>query len=326
MVEGFESVRRVLRDDGTLWLNLGTPTRTTRNGAARQAASTQRGFYSNTGVGRGKRDSGLKAKDLCGVPWRVAFALRDAGWYLRCDIIWEKPTAMPEPANDRPAKSHEYLFLLTKSPTYFYDKDAIMEPASTNTHSRGSRVAPKSDAATDRGAQQRSFAAATLGAVYKRNKRSVWTIKAGHYNGAHYATFPPDLVRPCILAGTSEAGCCPVCGAPYVRQVDSTRLLDGAPADLPAARNTSKATPTSGVGIGHGRISTARATTGWAPSCGCDAGAHVPCVVLDPFAGTGTVGAEAERLGRNSVLIELNPESIALAEERTAQRGLFAGR
>lgn len=327
VVEGFESVRRVLRDDGTLWLNLGDTYANDSKWGGATGGKHAAGLHSNTGVGRGKRDSGLKAKDLCGVPWRVAFALRDAGWYLRCDIIWEKPTAMPEPANDRPAKSHEYLFLLTKSPTYFYDKDAIMEPASTNTHSRGSRVAPKSDAATDRGVRSNgSFAAATLGAVYKRNKRSVWTIKAGHYNGAHYATFPPDLVRPCILAGTSEAGCCPVCGAPYVRQVDSTRLLDGAPADLPAARNTSKATPTSGVGIGHGRISTARATTGWAPSCGCDAGAHVPCVVLDPFAGTGTVGAEAERLGRNSVLIELNPESIALAEERTAQRGLFAGR
>jgi DNA modification methylase len=111
VVDGFESVRRVLRDDGTLWLNIGDTYANDSKWGGATGGKHAEGLHGNTGVGRGKRDSGLKAKDLCGVPWRVAFALQDAGWYLRCDIVWEKPTAMPEPALDRPAKSHLYSCL-----------------------------------------------------------------------------------------------------------------------------------------------------------------------------------------------------------------------
>jgi DNA modification methylase len=149
----------------------------------------------------------LKNKNLIGMPWRVAFALQDAGWYLRSEIIWHKPNPLPESVRDRPAKSHEQIFLLSKSAHYWYDADAVRQPVTGNAHPRGNGVNPKSRMNATYCRQNGSFSAAVSGLVPSRNLRDVWTVPTRGYVGAHFATFPPDLIRPCILAG------CPVGGA-----------------------------------------------------------------------------------------------------------------
>lgn len=223
MVAVFEEVRRVLRGDGTCWVNLGDAycsgtavgrkMPTTIHGPKVPSGWTTRLQATRTPAG-----DGLKPKDLCGIPWRVAFALQEAGWYLRSDIIWHKPNPMPESVTDRPTKAHEYIFLLSKSPRYFYDSDAIREPVTGNAHARGEGVNPKSktpgrnsrihvdrDPAHARpkpSRQNESFSAAVRGLVDDRNKRSIWTVATHPFKGAHFATFPPDLIKPCIMAGS----------------------------------------------------------------------------------------------------------------------------
>jgi DNA modification methylase len=185
MVEVFRLVRELLADDGTLWLNLGDS-------------------YANDGKwgGHNKRYTGLKPKDLIGIPWRVAFALQEDGWYLRSDIIWAKPNPMPESVADRPTKSHEYIFLLSKSADYFYDAEAIKEEVTGQAHARGNGVNPKCVEPGNGIKQNSSFSAAVRELISSRNKRSVWTVGSAPYAGAHFATFPPDLILPCVLAGS----------------------------------------------------------------------------------------------------------------------------
>jgi site-specific DNA-methyltransferase (adenine-specific) len=149
---------------------------------------------------------GYKPKDLIGIPWMVAFALRADGWYLRSDIIWHKPNCMPESVADRPTKAHEYIFLLSKSERYFYDADAIKEQTTGNSHSRGSGVHPKSVDPGKGIKANSSFEAACRDIVTSRNKRTVWTIPSHPFKEAHFATFPEALVEPCILAGCPESG------------------------------------------------------------------------------------------------------------------------
>lgn len=315
MVEVFREVRRVLRDDGTLWLNLGdsyasAPGQSTRGGPP-SASSTLEGnghrgggpklaklprvgVSGNKGnaaaeASRRPYDPRLKPKDLMGIPWRVAFALQEDGWYLRQDIIWSKPNPMPESVTDRCTKAHEYLFLLSKSDRYYFDAAAIAEPLAATSVARlaqdvasqqGSDRVPgktngpmkavraKGNRKTFRGGGVytggRSFdndAAPSNDSVGNepnerdtRNRRSVWTVATMPFKEAHFATFPPALVEPCILAG-SRAG------------------------DM----------------------------------------------VLDPFGGAGTTGLVADRLQRDAVLIELNPEYAALARRRiTADAPLLA--
>ena len=225
LVSVFREVKRVLRDDGTLWLNIGDSYASFRDGKA--TPDTTRGESTGTLVDKGKAsnrkastfaNTSIKHKDLVGIPWMLAFALRADGWYLRQDIIWHKPNPMPESVRDRCTKSHEYIFLLTKSPQYFYDDIAVQE-----------------DAKTAPGAtwKERKAAGATAGNVIvgdgvrngtqrvvhgkgvtsnltrqdgKRNKRSVWTVTTRPFKGAHFATFPPALIEPCILAGCPEGG------------------------------------------------------------------------------------------------------------------------
>jgi DNA modification methylase len=176
MVETFRAVRDILVDDGTLWLNLGD----SYNAAGRKGHGTRQGVKQGTnrasaiGVDSCRPSvAGLKEKDLIGIPWAVAFALRNDGWYLRQDIIWAKPNPMPESVQDRCTKSHEHLFMLAKSPKYYFDSKAIAEPC----------VRPDEDG--------------------KRNRRDVWTITPKPFKGAHFAPFPPDLIEPCILAGSN---------------------------------------------------------------------------------------------------------------------------
>jgi DNA modification methylase len=292
LVEVFREVRRVLRDDGTLWLNLGDSY--TRNpakggsgpngkhdfipsyGDARKKLAANAVVGSSDGsVGRADRPGtrasvdGLKEKDLIGIPWRVAFALQQDGWYLRQDIIWHKPNPMPESVRDRCTKAHEYIFLLSKSEKYYFDSEAIKEPSVTNDPRRpygsfGANVLDSRGAAAQGGGRLRAPANVKRGEfngktndlpgreafrafTETRNKRSVWTVTTKPFKGAHFATFPPDLIEPCVLAG------CPVGGT-----------------------------------------------------------------VLDPFGGAGTTGVVAQKHGRNAILCELNPEYVKMARQRIA--------
>ena len=316
MVEVFREVRRVLRDDGTLWVNLGdsymatkncvNPPQTVANGSMRDMPSF---------IAPNRKDQeGLKTKDLVGIPWRVALALQADGWWLRQDIIWNKPNPMPESVQDRCTKSHEYIFLLAKSNRYYFDAKAISEPSVTNDTrkpygSDGAWAMDGRDKWEEGKGKQRDNAD---GAV--RNRRSVWTITTKPYRGAHFATFPEDLVEPMILAGSSEKGCCEMCGSPWERQTERV----GQSASVAGPKSTAKRDQglvTAFSGYADGSTAPVFRTIGFQMTCKCD-GSPIPCTVLDPFTGSGTTGAVALRLGRNFVGCELNPEYVKLAESR----------
>jgi DNA modification methylase len=236
LVEAFRLVRDLLADDGTLWLNLGDSYAGSWGAQGRQGENGQMAGRSivsarqieahpkrngHTGT---LREEGLKPKDLIGIPWRVAFALQADGWYLRSDIIWAKPNPMPESVTDRPTKSHEYIFLLSKSAEYFYDADAISEPVTDSTIERVSQVGLADQIGSFRvpGKTNGPMKAVIKSGDYgngagrndgdrhpggwcdrpTRNKRSVWTVATQPYAGAHFATFPTDLILPCVLAGS----------------------------------------------------------------------------------------------------------------------------
>jgi len=281
MVGVFREVRRVLRDDGTLWLNLGDSYANDTKWGGATSGKHVSALRGDTGIGRRRTNTGLKAKDLIGIPWRVAFALQADGWYLRQDIIWSKPNPMPESVRDRCTKAHEYIFLLSKSQRYYFDAEAIAEPLAASSVKRLSQpslaqqagsarvpgktngnmkaVRAKGNRKTFRGGgaytQGRSFdndATVTNDSVGNapnardtRKRRSVWTVATRGFKDAHFATFPPDLIEPCILAGCPKGG-----------------------------------------------------------------------VVLDPFGGAGTTGMVAQRQNRNAILVELNPTYAAMARDR----------
>lgn len=205
LVVVFREVKRVLKDSGTLWLNLGDSYCNT-NGFARASKEYQRQGRNDAPANDRNLDAlhnaGYKTKDLLGIPWMVAFALRADGWYLRSDIIWAKPNPMPESVRDRPTKSHEYIFLLSKSQKYYYDADAIAEQeihaqdpraGYGRLHYRGKREGQE-------GTGQENF----VSIKEKKNKRSVWTVTTKPYKGAHFATFNPALIEPCVLAGSAK--------------------------------------------------------------------------------------------------------------------------
>ena len=292
----FEEVRRVLRDDGTLWLNLGDSyagswgAQSREDGTGGMSAQQVQAHPKMTGTGSRIRTPGLKPKDLIGIPWRVAFALQTAGWYLRQDIIWHKPNPMPESVRDRCTKAHEYVFLLSKSERYYFDSEAMQEPAAPASMSRwaqdvenqtgSDRVPGKTNgnmkAVGGPRSKRDSFKrddskrvevihGQTVGThrpdraeseydTGRRNKRSVWTIATKPFSEAHFATMAPELAETCIKAGCPEGG-----------------------------------------------------------------------TVLDPFGGAGTTGLVADQLQRHAVLCELNPDYIAIARRRiAADAPLFA--
>ena len=218
LVEVFRQVRRVLIDDGTLWLNLGdsysagTIGRTDHgSGNPTSTLGPQRdGLPDGTYIGGKQRPCppGMKPKDLVGIPWRVAFALQADGWYLRQDIIWSKPNPMPESVRDRCTKAHEYVFLLSKSSRYYYDAEAVKEESVYPDDNRKERQKPEDYAARmgDSG-QLRAVISPSNARTYPyRNRRSVWTVPTAPYQDAHFATYPPDLIRPCIRAGCPPDG------------------------------------------------------------------------------------------------------------------------
>lgn len=229
VVKIFREIKRLLKNDGTLWLNMGDSYATGgRGGGGAFMDKRKTGAWKKQSKATGWKSApeGLKHKDLVGIPWRVAFALQADGWYLRKDIIWSKPNALPESVRDRPTTAHEYIFLMSKKSKYYYDVDAIREPVTGNAHSRGNGVNPKADKGVGWGytgspgrdkkprtktskdkwwkvKQNPSFSAAVKDLVDVRNKRSVWTVPTKPFLDAHFSTFPPDLIKPCILAGSA---------------------------------------------------------------------------------------------------------------------------
>jgi DNA modification methylase len=316
MVEVFREVRRVLRDDGTLWLNLGDSyTKNKSNNGGYSEKSTLSGFTRSDTKGRQANESGLriklshglKKKDLIGIPWRVAFALQADGWYLRSDIIWHKPNPMPESVTDRPTKAHEYIFLLTKKRKYFYDREAIREPAKPWNAGRMSAPKMGKHRPTDPYGQQTKK---VYDVIKGANRRTVWTIATQPYPGAHFATFPPKLIELCILAGTSPKAC-EVCGAPWERVVER-EPMEIKRSDRGMALGKYGKTAASGTMI---KPATS-VTTGWQPTCTCQNEGKGRCIVLDPFMGSGTTGMVAAMYQRNFIGFELNPEYCKMAERR----------
>ena len=431
LVAVFREVRRVLRSDGTLWLNYGDAYVAGQGGRQSAVGEMPKKVIQKRATPRKRDDVDVgswsnrdatdkmtapsdiwKPKDLMMMPARVAMALQADGWWLRSEIVWHKPNPMPESCTDRPTSSHEKLFLLTKSARYFYDADAVRTAFSGETKDlsfdtmdfgrrdkyagesvEGGRRGRRLEKMTgqyakpydpvdgkdfaDTGAQDarsvksRIVDAVRSGAVTGANMRNVLTIPTHSFPGAHFATFPPALVEPCIKAGTSERGVCVECGAPWKRQIkkelvssvggwnqnysgtDRTRMSEGQDAGSNRARD------------GHvpGGLNK-NTTTGWAPPCehydelyrerdqgqqpksarkrqqraawpdrgrrvrarpGSDKWETVQATVCDPFCGSGTVGLVADRLQRDSILIELSPEYAEMAGRRIkADAPLFA--
>lgn len=320
-------VRRVLRADGTFWLNLGDSY--AGSGKRHTATGTTEGAKQATNVGSltGIVTSGGKPKDLLGMPWRVAFALQADGWWLRSAIIWAKGlsycasysgSVMPESVRDRPTSAHEYLFLLARAPGYYYDGEAVAEDSVYPDDDRKARSA----AGQKRMPSERVAGVRPGAALYpRRHLRDVWAINPEHYAGAHYAVMPTALVEPCIRAGTSERGCCPRCGAPWSRVTSSSGKTsrDALHERGASAYATSALRNAQGLDYTGGHTANIRLveTTGWEPTCDCGC-EPVPCVVLDPFSGAGTTGLVASRLGRRYVGVDLSRGYCAMARVRIA--------
>ena len=327
MVEVFREVKRVLRPDGSLWLNLGdsycgSDEKSSNTGTTSVKQARNKGAY------RAPYADGLKPKDLVGIPWAVAFALRADGWYLRSDIIWAKPNPMPESVRDRPTKAHEYVFLLTKNQKYYFDAEAVREKIGEEIRMaksfRDGGVYTSGRSFNNQGSKEKATHGDGEPSMRGRNLRSVWTIATQPYPEAHFATFPEKLVEPCIKAGTSEKGCCPKCGGSWVRVVEKEKPPDDA---FNKAREVSdcnvKMSPLHRSGKASGQKMQKwlnehpPKTIGWRPSCSCG-GEPVPCLVLDPFIGSGTVAKVAIQLRRNWIGIDLSEKYFELAQKRKA--------
>jgi DNA modification methylase len=345
LVDVFRAVRRVLRDDGTLWLNLGdsynggggySPDAPSNRGGNDRNGGRSREFTS--GARRGWPS--LSQKQLLGIPWRVAFALQADGWVLRSDVIWAKPNPMPESVRDRPTKSHEYLFLFAKQAKYYYDADAVREPASGDSGFAKQRARGPANwsKVTQKRTGRASFNVVTGNEGNNRlwvdpghrNRRTVWTVATAPLREAHFAAFPPKLVEPCVLASTSAAGCCGRCGAPWRRVVERTGTVSQTRRRerLAASQRTRNVISggfrsTLGAGAGGDQPLPARQTLGWEPTCACAAGDPGPCTVLDPFSGAATTGLVALTHGRRYVGIDLNAKYHQIARRRLAAAGLL---
>lgn len=361
LVEVFREVRRVLRDDGTLWLNIGDSYAATgKNRTEKQAGlkSNIQGSLASQSQSQSLKQKSkivgsLKPKDLVGIPWMLAFALRADGWYLRQDIIWHKTTSMPESVVDRCTKNHEYIFLLTKSVKYYYDHIAIMQPAKNAADDQRRLTKQKNGNKTEPDELRNGLRVRKSGNKERKpglergcpddtgsnvcsnvpwegimaNKRSVWTVTPRAFTDAHFATYPQELIIDCIKAGTSEYGCCGTCGSPYKR-LYKQHLVPGYAASFnskPDQRDAQDA-GSNRMKDGHkpGWVNSVE-QLGFVPSCKCYNSVRVPSVVIDPFFGAGTTGLVARKLGRNFIGIELNKKYIdEIANPRLIKElGLF---
>lgn len=332
MVALFRECKRALKKDGTLWVNIGDSYANAGNLTPHKGQRADRD-QSAMGFDRSHiRFEGLKQKDLVGIPWMLAFALRADGWYLRQDIIWHKLNPMPESVTDRCTKSHEYIFLLSKSSKYFYDAEAIKQAAAESTIGRGPvsfggekgrNYKPKeSDPNFRNGSEQ-------WGRTYEYkdgnvNKRSVWSMSLKPFPEAHFATFPEELIVDCIKSGCPEY-ICNKCGKPREKIINT---IVGSSKECPktvAAHEArgGKGIPKGTVGkSGGSRVDSMSEIVGLT-DCGCNAGFSAG-IVLDPFSGAGTTALVAAKLNRNYIGIELNPEYVKIAEKRLRNElGMF---
>lgn len=276
IVKVMDEVRQTMRRDATLWLNLG--------------------------------DKFIDGH-LLGMPWRVAFAMKAAGWILRSDIIWHRTNAMPSGQRDRPTCNHEYIFLFAREKNYFYDDVAIREPAapgavkfSGNTGPKTSRYNP-----TDRSDAGNKNHTPTD----DRTKRTVWPVPTAIEKEDHFAVFPRNLIMPCILAGTSEFGCCMKCGSPYVRVTERERVPTRPGHDTKVSGDSEKEGNRDPQ-----RHVTEVTTLGWQKNCACDTDKVKPCVVLDPFGGLFTTACAAISRKRRAIVCELNPKYIEIGKRK----------
>ena len=332
MVEVFREVKRVLRPDGTLWLNLGD-SYNTAGGVNWHGSNGDKGYAlapepRNKALGRAP---GLKQKDLVGIPWRVAFALQADGWYLRSDIIWAKPNPMPESVTDRPTKAHEYIFLLSKSPRYYFDNDAVREDAKYGRRSnfRGGGAYVEQGATPSNGSKP-TESTTTSGSDPDagRNIRTVWDIATQSYSGAHFATFPEAIPERCIKAGSASTAC-GICGAPWERVTDIEYVKSPAHGAGSVVGRHYETGSNNYDGAGMPRLNKHVTTTGWQPTCEHDDGTGTS-IVLDPFNGSGTTGRVAQRLSRDYVGLDTSREYLEMSVERVdpiqaAQRDARAG-
>ena len=339
LLDVFAEVARVMRSDGTLWLNYGdayagSGTTGQRNGSIQGKARAE-----------DKRATppmdGCKPKDLMMMPARIALALQAQGWYLRSEIVWAKPNPMPESVTDRPTSSHEKIWLLSRQPRYYYDADAVRLPAKFPDDNRKDRVKPEHTNARDakqmaprKSDKQRGHSRRHAGfndpwdqmtVAEQRaggaNLRNVWQIATRPFRDAHFATFPPDLSELCIKAGTSEQGVCAECGQPY-RRVTDVAYVNSGNRSTNGPRSVANRHETAGYAVRMDRVVD---TISWSPMCFCPSLDTVPAVVLDPFGGAGTVSVVAENLGRDSVLVEVSSEYAELARKRiTDHSPMFA--
>ncbi|MDA8120240.1 MAG: site-specific DNA-methyltransferase [Gammaproteobacteria bacterium] len=311
------ALRRVLRPDGTFWLNVGdsrsSGKRTTRDIGPKCAARAANH--------RPPEQAALGEKNLFGIPWRIAFALQSDGWTLRSDIVWAKRNPLPESVKDRPSSSHEMMFLFASSPQYYYDHLAVREPHAPSSVARQRRRRSDHHKWRDGGPGGQTITKTSERAIHPggHNKRDVWFLASTPYKGAHFAVFPIPLVKPAIQAGTAEGGVCAICGTPASRQV--TRVTGDTPPSFQGSSFTAGKTQIAQTGTspqGRGPRTVAWVHEGWAPGCACHA-PLVPATVLDPFGGAGTTALVARSLGRQAILIEASPESVALAWERIGE-------
>jgi DNA modification methylase len=308
IVRVFRELRRVLRDDGVVWLNMGDSF----------ATSTTEGF---------------KAKDLIGQPWRLAIALQEDGWYLRSDVVWSKPNPTPEPVTDRPTKAHEFIFLLTKSPKYFYDADAVRVKTGGEADPRNYGGKGWHDHKDDIGGGQ-SQPKPNMAAVTHpmgRNLWDVWHVAKGSFPGAHFASFPEKLIEPCIHAGAAHAGGCAVCGRPLVRVLQDVN---------PKSKSSGRGAKQARSAAADGRLSIqppsikndefrVMETVGWKKACKCETKKGVPdrrpCIVMDPFSGTGTAGVVAIKHGCSYIGIDVSKKYLLMSAKRFACKVRFHG-
>jgi DNA modification methylase len=343
LVEVMSAVWRVLRDDGCLWLNLGDSYAGSWGNQGRKAErGVQRpingemltpvldGRYPDAGRNTGAIPPGAdyKAKDLFGIPWMVAFALRDAGWYLRSDVIWRKPNPMPSSVRDRPTSAHEYVFLLTKSKRYHYDWLAAVEPFADARMGRDSAsiksgyTKPNDVDPSANGGKNRRTVWTVPEDLWSQfvawldaqddGAPDVWDVSPKPYKEAHFAVFPPALARIALLAGTSPVACAE-CGAPYRRDMSDKVAVDG-------AQRSGNGFDRGGVRLGQGEgdahvyAPSTRETIGFSPSC--DHASPGRCVVLDPFSGASSTGLAAAELGLDYVGVEVVDDYVELARRR----------
>lgn len=342
MVKVFREIHRVLRDDGVCWVEIGDS-------------------YAGSCGAQSREILGVKPKDMVGIPWMVAFALRDElGFWLRDDVIWNRPNPMPSSVTDRCTKSHSYVFMFTKSARYFFDQEAIKEKSVSagETRGGGKKASSLNGQYAHRADTQRldqfGETSATrnkrsgweiddpyalhqwlaeknpelLNEFFDTGKSSFWNISTSGFKGAHFAVFPPKLIEPMILAGSPEK-CCSKCGAPYLRQVEKVRVptRPGTNSKVNRASQHDESSYNSHGGSVVGnrdpqRHCTTTKTVGFEPSCDCQAGEQ-RAIVIDPFGGSGTTAQVAQETGRDWIMCEGNEDYVGMIEKRTEQGVMF---